>query len=340
MNGPLPPIQGLAAFMAALAGREPSGFIELRYRRQPVGGMRQRFFDAQTPNAAATAATVLSQHGDVYVGCAPRTRREGGKDAVLHGWTLWVDCDDPQAIAALEQFRPQPGIVVRSSPRGLHAYWPLAEPLDSGELERANRRLAHGLGACQSAVTNAAALLRPPATLNYKYDPPATVVLKRLTGERFSASQIIGELADPPSVPRRGAGRTSRERAEDPLLAIAPPVYVETLTGRPVGRDGKIACPFHPDSRPSFHAYADPRDGWACYSAKCWRADRPNGGDIYDLAAQLWGLSTRGPDFPELRSRLRALFLPAAAPSSESRRNARNPQRSSAAAAGTRPAPQ
>jgi hypothetical protein len=105
--------------------------------------------------------------------------------------------------------------------------------------------------------------------------------------------------------PARAAGRA---------VSPVPDVYVETLTGRPVGRDGKSACPFHPDSRPSLHAYPDPAAGWACFSAQCWRGDRPNGGDIYDLAAQLWGLSTRGRDFLELRRRLYALFLPSVEP--------------------------
>jgi len=301
--------------MAALAGPQPSGFIELRHRR-PGGAMRQRFLDARKPNAAAIAATVLSQTGEVYVGCAPRSRREGGKQAVDRGWALWVDCDDQTATAALEAFQPQPAIMVRTSVRGLHAYWPLEEPLAARELERANRRLAHALQACQSAVTNAAALLRPPATLNYKYEPPAPVVLERYTGERFGAHEVAGALSDPPArrKPSPAPVDASRSRAGDPLLRIVPAVYLEALTGRQVGRDGKLACPFHPDSRPSLHAYPDPADGWTCFSAKCWRGDRPNGGDIYDLAGQLWGLSTHGRDFPELRRRLYALFLPGLEP--------------------------
>ena len=313
MSGPLPPRQGLVAFMATLAGTEPAGFLELRHRRSDRTGMRQRFFDAGEPLAAATAATVLSRTGDVYVGCAPRSHRAGGKHAVPRGWTLWVDCDDARSIDALKRFQPEPAIVVRSSARGLHAYWPLQRSLPADELERVNRRLAHALGACQSAVTGAAAVLRPPATLNYKYDPPTPVTLERYTGERFTAAQVAGKLPDPP-VSRTRRSPASPSRMGDPLLAIEPAAYVEALTGRRVGRDGKAACPFHPDRQPSLHAYPDPADGWACFSAKCWRGDRPNGGDIYDLGGQLWGLSTRGPHFPELRRRLYALFLPGVEP--------------------------
>ena len=212
--------------------------------------------------------------------------------------------------------------MIRTSHRGRHAYWPLERPLAAAELERANRRIAHALGACQSAVTNAAAVLRPPATLNWKYDPPAPVSLERYTNEHFAADQVAGHLQEPPNA-RRGArrpGPPSPARAGDPLLAIEPAIYVEALTGRRVGRDGKVACPFHPDQHPSLHAYPDPDEGWTCYSAKCWQGDRPNGGDIYDLAGQLWGLPTRGRDFPELRRRLYTLFLPSHEPPARQRR--------------------
>jgi hypothetical protein len=272
--------------------------------------MRQRFIDAARPSAAAAAITALARSRDVYVGCVPRTRRAGGKNALARSWTLWADCDTQQSIDELAAFVPQPAITVRSG-RGLHAYWPVDAPLAPGPLEQANRRLAHRLDACQSAVTNAAAILRPPTTTNFKYDPPAAVVLERFSGERFSADRVAGELADPPTTRRRPQRprEGSNSRAGDPLLRIEPAAYIETLTGRRVGRDGKLACPFHEDKHPSLHAYPDPAGGWACFSAKCWRGDRPNGGDIYELAAQLWGLSTRGADFLQLRRRLYEVFL-------------------------------
>jgi hypothetical protein len=304
------PIRDLVAYLAVLAGPDAAGdYLELRYRTDGRG-MRQRFMDAARPSAAAAAITALARSRDVYVGCVPRSRRAGGKKALARSWTLWADCDTPTSIAALEDFAPQPAIIVRSG-RGLHAYWPLTEPLAPAEVERANRRLAHKLGACQSAVTNAAAILRPPTSSNFKYDPPAPVVLARFTGERFRDEQVTGRLLDPPGrrPPRRD--RSPRRRSNDPLHAIEPAVYVEVLTGRRVGRSGKVDCPFHPDNEPSLHVYPD---HWTCFSAKCWRGDRPNGGDIYNLAAQLWGLSHHGGDFRELQHRLYALFLPGVEP--------------------------
>jgi hypothetical protein len=49
--------------------------------------------------------------------------------------------------------------------------------------------------------------------------------------------------------------------------------------------------------------YPDPERGWHCYGCG-------GGSTIYDLAAKLWGLDTRGSDFIELRARLSELLLP------------------------------
>jgi DNA primase len=98
-------------------------------------------------------------------------------------------------------------------------------------------------------------------------------------------------------VERRPVGDTDDE---DPLRRVPPVVYVQALTGLEVGRDGKVPCPFHgTDRTPSLHVYAEPAAGWYCYS--CGR-----GGSIYDLGAEVFGLSTRGRDFVELRRRLHA----------------------------------
>jgi hypothetical protein len=84
----------------------------------------------------------------------------------------------------------------------------------------------------------------------------------------------------------------------DPLRRISPAVYVQVLTGLTPGRDGKVSCPFHgADRTPSLHVYSDAADGWYCYG-------RQRGGSIYDLGAEVFGLSTRGRDLVELPRRL------------------------------------
>lgn len=311
---PRPAVEGLVAYLAALAGQAPADqLLELRYRRSR-GGMGQRFFPVDRPDAAAAAIAVLGRRQDVYIGVVLRARREGTREALAGGWSLWADCDDARAIDALEAFEPAPAIAVRSSARGVHAYWPLTGPLCADELERANRRLAAALGACQSAVTGAAAVLRPPTTLNHKYEPPAPVVLERFTGERFHAHQLLQALPQLTEPRKLAPAPTGLDEGDDPLRQIEPAVYVKALTGREAGRDRKINCPLHPDRTPSLHVYKAPEDGWYCFGA-CRR-----GGSIYDLAGPLLGLSTRGREFVELRRRLYELLLPGREPPAPRRR--------------------
>jgi hypothetical protein len=98
----LPPRQGLVAFMVTLAGPDPAGLLELRHRRRDRSGMRQRFFDK--PQAAAMAATVLSQTGDVYVGCAPapgeRAARTQSSKAGRCGSTATTPRRSPRSSAS------------------------------------------------------------------------------------------------------------------------------------------------------------------------------------------------------------------------------------------------
>ena len=97
--------------------------------------------------------------------------------------------------------------------------------------------------------------------------------------------------------PRRSAA--PRTSGGDVLDAIDPPTYVEALTGSHVPANRVIECPLldHDDGTPSFHVYPDAQRGWYCFGC-----DR--GGTIYDLGAALWGTSTRGVGFHELRKRL------------------------------------
>lgn len=98
-----------------------------------------------------------------------------------------------------------------------------------------------------------------------------------------------------PATRRRDHGPSDRDR--DVLDEIRPADYVQALTGIEIPGHGMICCPLgdHDDRTPSFKVY--PAAGWWCFG--CGR-----GGDIYTLGAELWGLSTRGPEFIDLRRRL------------------------------------
>ena len=217
---------------------------------------------------------------------------------------LWVDCDTADSAATLRGFTPAPSLSVRSgSGDNLHGYWLLSEPAALADIETANRRLAYTLGA-DAACTDAARIMRPVSSLNWKHDPPVEVRVDSWTGGgRHALADILAGVAElpPPRARARGAPHDRADFGADPLLAIDPPTYVERLAGVAVPRSGKIACPFHDDTTPSLQVYDDPQRGWYCYG--CGR-----GGSVYDFGAATWQLPTRGEGFLELRERLCDVF--------------------------------
>jgi len=152
------------------------------------------------------------------------------------------------------------------------------------------------------ASADGARILRVPATLSHKHDPPTAVEALRLdTHRRLSAADVVGDLDDPPAAARATVA-PAEHRGDDPLLAIPPDVYVPRLLGVEVPRHHKVRCPFHDDRHASLHVYDTAARGWYCFGA-CRR-----GGTIYDLAAPLYGYDARGEDFLRLRGELRRLF--------------------------------
>jgi hypothetical protein len=296
---------GTIRFMAALAGRaDGSELIELRYRLADGQRMGQLFEPATRLRRVAARAIALGRRTDVYVGCAPRTHRHGGRAAVARAFALWADCDGDAAVRALQAFQPAPGIVIASGGGGnCHAYWPLRDPIAADALERANRRLAYALGA-DPASADAARILRIPGTLSHKHAPPTPVEAIKLEPHRhLDVTDVVKSLTDPPTPARPPAAPVEPARdGEDALLTIVPEVYVRRLLGVEVPRHRKVPCPFHADRHASLHVYDTARRGWYCFGA-CRR-----GGTIYDLAAPLLGYSPRGEDFLRLRGELRRLF--------------------------------
>ena len=274
--------------------------------------MGQVFERPSRLSGLATRAIALGRRTDVYVGCAPRRRRHGGRDAVEQASVLWADCDGEDAVAAVRDFDPAPPVLITSGTgSNCHAYWPLMSPLVRDEVERVNRRLAHALGA-DPASADAARILRVPGTLSWKHDPPTPVDAIRLdTDRRLNAADVFGALPDPPAPARvTFPPPAAAAREDDPLLAIAPEVYVRRLLGVDVPRHRKVPCPLHEDRHASLHVYETAARGWYCFGA-CRR-----GGTIYDLAAPLYfsGQSAemllRGERFIEVRERLVAMFFP------------------------------
>ena len=300
------------AFFDMLTAGEPPNDSYLEFRSKTPWGMHQEFVPSRAHRTAQALIAARGQETDTYVGVAPRTRQEGTRDAVAHVHALWADVDTPEAVAALERFEAAPSMVVASGgPRCLHAYWSLWPPVGPDEAEAANRRIAHALGADMQA-TDAARILRPPGTFNFKTDTPKPVEVEYLNVEVYTLEHVVGELPDPPNGCPAGVALVRHATSvppathDDPLLTIPPAAYVEALSGRVVGRDGKVPCPFHDDSTPSLHVYDEPERGWTCFG--CGR-----GGTIIDFGAALYGIEPRGRGFHVVRERLERDLLAVAA---------------------------
>ena len=295
--------QALERYLTMISA-DTSGFLEVRWRRRS-GGMRQRFAPTTVHGSLVDPIMRLGQGTDVYVGCAPRAFPRGTGDAVKHVSVLWVDVDTPPAVAMLAMFDPPPTMVVLSG--GItegyahrHAYWALLAPVSAADAVRFNRRLAYALDGDMRS-TDAARILRPPATLNHKSDPPTPVECLRFRHTSYEAGAVAGHLPDPARDTRVSQIKPIQPASDDPLRRIPATEYVPALTGREIGRDGKIACPFHHDRTPSLHVYPDD-GGWVCFG--CGR-----GGTIIDFGSALYDVEPRGTAYHDIRRRLASDLL-------------------------------
>ena len=173
--------------------------------------MRRRFIPASQQRAAERLIASRARHGDVYVGVALRnSASHGGRASVAASHLAWVESDNPRSAALLEAFPHPPCMLIASgTPGHLQAYWALEHRRDVVELERLNRRLAYAL-AGDPGCTDAARILRPPGTLNYKHDR--------------------AKAGDAPALPRRRArqpGATERRAPNRP-----GPAHLAARTGR------------------------------------------------------------------------------------------------------------
>src|SRR3954468_11635460 len=223
----------LRSDLALLAGRAPSShFLEVRYRvdDQQLG---HEFLGVYDDRSLIHAVRSRGSRTDVYVGCAPRSRRQGTKDAVSQVWVLWAECDGAASARRLQRFRPLPALVIASgSGPNCHGYWPLTAPLEPRHAELANLRLAHALQA-DRACFDASRILRPPGTWNFKHDPPRPVGVFRLHAElRFGYDEVVGKLpAVNDAIVARRWESVARTTSKDPLLSIPPREYVADLLG-------------------------------------------------------------------------------------------------------------
>ena len=120
-----------SAAVIQVVGRRPAGWITAagaprsaaarRPSAAPAGRKRiSEFFPVEERENAGALILDHARTTDVYVGCAPRKRRSGTKDAVGHVWTLWAECDGEDSVEALRRFERDRGFgapdVLRNAP--------------------------------------------------------------------------------------------------------------------------------------------------------------------------------------------------------------------------------
>lgn len=160
---------------------------------QPATGWRclfvlpdKRHYWFQNVETMAAAALELDAQGKaVFHGCATFKSKKRKQENVDSARSLWLDLDAGlgkiyqdagHAYRALEDWRVAvclPVAVIVASGGGLHAYWPLRDPLDPVGWVRAAsalRALAEqrGLHCDASSTVDIARILRPPGTHNRK----------------------------------------------------------------------------------------------------------------------------------------------------------------------------
>jgi RepB DNA-primase from phage plasmid len=284
-----------AALWSRALHRGRLGLVELVAGRRREDGllvMRSRHERQCYPRAGDTPGLValVRRHRELgeEVFCTPLTRRlarPGRGGQVLPGTVAWID-DEPANVERVRQFAHRPHMVVRSGSGGVHAYWRLASAIEPDELEAANRKLAHHLGA-DEGIWDRARIMRVPGTVNAKAGRPCQLAYLDLAAEPVAAAALVDGLSDPEPPPPPPDPDTVRRWAErnalDDARRVAPPVYFRLLAGVEVpDRGGDVRCPLpdHDEQNPSCRVYPTPERGWVCFG--CQR-----GGTIYDLASLL-----------------------------------------------------
>ena len=132
------------------------------------------------------------------------------QENVLGSWYAWVDFDGNAPTTWPTEIAPLPTIEIQSSTNlKRHVYWELKEFVGPKRLQDINRALAYALGADLSGW-DANQFLRPPHTVNRKYEKPIIAkVLKNRTDRSYDVSAFD-------SVPKpKEVIRTSVELSED-----------------------------------------------------------------------------------------------------------------------------
>jgi hypothetical protein len=193
------------ALLSALA----DGTHPLELRCFPRNGSPRKAFCVDPRDADDLAERLTREGHELFVGALPRLGADGElQRRYASSATLFTDSDTARSVAKHAMFEPAPTCVVLTggmdgfTPRR-QCYWHLRERVPADEISAHVRRLAVFLAA-DMASTDAARVLRLPGSVNAKTGIVARV--ERLTDDRYSLDEIVGELPDVPAQLVAGTG--------------------------------------------------------------------------------------------------------------------------------------
>lgn len=135
---------------------------------------------------------------EVFFSPALYSKMDPSNENVLGAQVLWADFDGNAPVEWDHTVVPVPTIELQSSTaRKRHVYWALDEFVtDKKVLEDRNRAIAYALGADPSGW-DANQFLRPPFSVNRKYDKPimAHVIAERL--DKMYAPSVFADIPSP-----------------------------------------------------------------------------------------------------------------------------------------------
>jgi len=210
------------------------GYLCLAYRT-PTGFLHEYYTWPGEREAAARRASELGEQHDTFFSVRLFAEPRRKKDVPGPVQALWCDLDSPIDPVDWPDDVPWPTAIVESG-RGWHCYWRLGAVIAPDEAERLVRALVERLGA-DAAACDSARLLRPPGTLNHKYDPPRPVMLREAVNERRPVATFRQLVAT--TGPGYGGRAENGHQAE--TLDVA-----KVLAGVPLGQRNqmlfRLAC--------------------------------------------------------------------------------------------------
>lgn len=194
-----PAAEMLGEFFDQIWG-ETEGYVYLPVKEST--GRLRKFFLRWPDKRQAAITHVLrwaaNPEAEIFYSPALFKSMKPLKKEVLGSHVLWADFDGNFPTHWPEEVVDLPSIEVQSSiPAKRHVYWRLDEFLDDPRaLEKLNRSIAYALGADTSGW-DANQFLRPPFSVNRKYDKPITAKVVENRLERVYDLSVFDSLPTP-----------------------------------------------------------------------------------------------------------------------------------------------